>query len=190
MIDREPPLPTAELEIPAEGIILRKFTPADAPIYWNLLQRNERFLSQRHIGGWDDTGQKYHSEEEVLQSILHPDPPDEIQFGIWDDNTMVGNINARPGEEAGSVEIGYALDKNATGQGYATRAVRGLSDHAFRHLGANNISAHVYVGNRKSRHVLARVGFKYVRFYERHRSDRNGILRTHSCYSKRFGFYL
>jgi RimJ/RimL family protein N-acetyltransferase len=72
------------------------------------------------------------------------------------------------------VELGYWLFVEARGRGVATRAVRGLSDHAFAN-GIWRVEAHVRVGNEASERVLERAGFVregVKRKFLRHGGDR------------------
>ncbi|WP_174615724.1 GNAT family N-acetyltransferase [Virgibacillus ihumii] len=56
-------------------------------------------------------------------------------------------------------EIGYWLDSRKTGQGYITEAVKGLTQFAFRELGANRIEIQCDAKNHKSRAIPERLGF-------------------------------
>ncbi|ELK44709.1 UNVERIFIED_CONTAM: GNAT family N-acetyltransferase [Halobacillus marinus] len=66
-----------------------------------------------------------------------------------------------------AVEIGYWLDKQATGKGYMREAVSVLTDYAFRGLHCARVEIRCESGNRRSRAVPEGLGF-----------DLEGILRN------------
>jgi ribosomal-protein-serine acetyltransferase len=59
-----------------------------------------------------------------------------------------------------SVQIGYWLDKQAQGQGLATKCSRVLINYAFDELKLNRIQINCNVENAKSRHIPERLGFR------------------------------
>lgn len=58
-------------------------------------------------------------------------------------------------------ELGYALGAWARGQGYATRAVRLLSDWSFAHTEARRLELPIPLENARSRAVAERSGFTH-----------------------------
>ncbi len=65
-------------------------------------------------------------------------------------------------DEAGRVEIGYDLVEAARGQGYATEALRALSEWALARDEVRTVVANVERDNAPSRGVLTRAGFTAV----------------------------
>ena len=72
-----------------------------------------------------------------------------------DDGTVLGGI----GVSFDDNEIGYWMGKLHWGQGYATEAVRGITDRVFNRYGLTYLWAAVMPGNDKSCRVLERAGF-------------------------------
>ena len=62
--------------------------------------------------------------------------------------------------------IGYWLDSEFTGKGYASACCQTVIDHARSSLGATDIFAGVTHGNAKSVAVLERLGFHRVEEFE------------------------
>ncbi len=60
-------------------------------------------------------------------------------------------------------ELGYSLVAESRGRGYATEAVRGVVEEAFRTTALDEVQACTMEGNTASRRVLARVGLREVR---------------------------
>lgn len=65
--------------------------------------------------------------------------------------------------------LGYWLAKEATGQGYASAALRALIGHARIDLYATDIYAGVTRGNAKSEALLERLGFLPVLDFDSYR---------------------
>lgn len=58
-------------------------------------------------------------------------------------------------------EVGYVLNPAVWGHGYATEALRAVTDFGFRRLHLHRIEARFISGNDASRHVMERVGMTY-----------------------------
>ncbi len=65
-------------------------------------------------------------------------------------------------DEAGMVEIGYAIIPDYQGQGLATEAAQGLIDHAFSHAHIKRVDAHTLANHNASTSVLKKVGMEHV----------------------------
>jgi len=59
-------------------------------------------------------------------------------------------------------EVGFLLDKDFSGQGYMTEALKILFDYAFKKLDLSEIWAGAYQYNTRSQNLLERLGFKLV----------------------------
>lgn len=57
-----------------------------------------------------------------------------------------------------AVEVGWRLDRNVWGQGYATEAARAALEHGFGAVGLDEIVSMTAVGNTRSRRVMERLG--------------------------------
>ena len=76
------------------------------------------------------------------------------------DRRVVGTLLLFKYDEASRrIELGYALGKDAQGQGLMTEAVRAACRHAFDVLGIRRIEAEVNPDNVASCRLLERVGF-------------------------------
>ncbi len=60
-----------------------------------------------------------------------------------------------------AIEIGYRFRRQAWGKGYATEASRLLLSHVFDKTGLSVVAAVIDAANRRSRHVLWKLGFSY-----------------------------
>jgi ribosomal-protein-alanine N-acetyltransferase len=88
---------------------------------------------------------------------------------IWTDEKPVGNISIKNiGKRMLTAEIGYGIAPEARGNGYATEAVRLVTQRAFKEGPLRKLIAYVHEGNLASRRVLEKVGYQP-----------EGVLREH-----------
>ena len=87
-------------------------------------------------------------------------------------------------KEAGIYETGYWVTKNYLGQGYATEATLAVVQYAFEQYGANKITLRYYEGNDKSRRVIEKCGFKFIKTLPKHhKSFATGEMLDEHCYA-------
>jgi len=148
-----------------ERLFLRQLaTNADDATYFQAVDANRSHLS--HFG--DVTSAKYPDLESVRKARLHPENPNRLRFGIYNNDMadldeglsgideFVGSINLTP--NGNSTEIGYWIDRFNARRGFATLATRALVKYA-KQQGYPNIFAEVAEGNYSSARVLHRTGF-------------------------------
>jgi len=137
-------------------IKLKKFSPEDSPVIFNLINENRKHLSQSYSSGKKDkTSEKYPNLESVLESIKNPSNPNKLRFGIWHNEKYVGSINLTP--EGDKAEIGYYIGSKFINKGYATLATIALTDYALRTF--DQLYAKVEFENNASARVLEKAGF-------------------------------
>ena len=74
-------------------------------------------------------------------------------------NTVIGSINLKgPPDESGDVEIGWGLNDDAHGKGYATEAATAVLEWAFEQPGVCSMSATIPDDNPASQRVAQRLG--------------------------------
>ncbi len=75
--------------------------------------------------------------------------------------------------ESNDVDLGYMLDIDAWGKGYATEIALALIDAAFFDLRAERVISTVDVNNRASIRVLEKIGMRWEAVYRKHRRAKN-----------------
>jgi RimJ/RimL family protein N-acetyltransferase len=75
------------------------------------------------------------------------------------DGPVIGDFMLRRVGDT-EAELGWALDPEHTGHGYATEAVRELLRYCFQDLGVRRVSANCYLGNEASWRLMERVGMR------------------------------
>jgi len=98
---------------------------------------------------------------------LQPRPDRSGFFSVLSGGRHVGTVGVTE-QPDGRGRLSWELEPGATGQGYATRAVRLLVDYAFRALGLDRVEAYVDPANDRAMRVATRSGLR-----------REGVLRGH-----------
>ena len=75
-------------------------------------------------------------------------------FALFDDGLA---------DELRTAEIGYRLNREAWGQGYATEGVRALIEAAFDSLGFDRVRSETMAVNKASRRVLEKAGLRHIK---------------------------
>ena len=99
---------------------------------------------------------------EMLDGYLgHPEQGE--WYAIWlvvrHDGVRVGNLSFKGLDEDGSVEIGYGINAEYQGRGYATEAVKAVVDWSMNQTGVLRVEAETEPYNKASQRVLAKCGF-------------------------------
>jgi ribosomal-protein-alanine N-acetyltransferase len=118
----------------------------------------------RYIG----TGLPRAREETIGRLHVQTDHWRQHGFGFFmarrrDDGAFVGRCGLQHLGDTGTVEIGYTLAREFWGLGYATEAARACVDYAFGTLGLNRITAIARPENGASRHVMEKLGMRFVK---------------------------
>lgn len=82
------------------------------------------------------------------------------------------------------LEIGYWIKQSASGIGYMTEAVNGVTEFAFNHLHANRIEIRCDTKNTASRGVAERCGYHLEAVFVNNFIDPSGNLRDDCIYAK------
>jgi RimJ/RimL family protein N-acetyltransferase/8-oxo-dGTP pyrophosphatase MutT (NUDIX family) len=146
-------LPRQPLELTDGVVTLRYFAEADI---------------DAHVAGDDDEirlwfGQPGPSTRERMLEVVdrwrhERDAGTRLTFAIHHEETTVGLVEARPGQEVAS--LSWTIYGGQRGRGYATRAVRLLVDYAFEQLGVRRVEAEVDPRNVASQRVATRSGLR------------------------------
>jgi len=89
---------------------------------------------------------------------------DSILFGIFLlDGIHIGNVKLGPIDSSNRrTDVGLLIgDKGQWGRGYATRAIRLVSDFAFQHLDLVRLTAGCYDPNQGSFHAFMKAGYQH-----------------------------
>lgn len=154
-----------QLRLDTPRLTLRPLAHADAasifPIFSN--PETSRFLAR---GGWKHIDEAH---QRIARDINSTAAGDYVRLGIErkEDARIVGELCLfNFGESRWRAELGYALVRDAWGQGFAAEAVAPLVAFAFRELELHRLEAELDPRNVASAKLLQRLGF-----------TREGLLR-------------
>ena len=86
--------------------------------------------------------------------------PDNYNFAIVLDGTVIGGCNISVSEDRREGDLGWFIHKEHQNRGYATEAGRELLEFGFGFLGLHRITAHCHTGNVKSVKVMEKLGMR------------------------------
>jgi [ribosomal protein S5]-alanine N-acetyltransferase len=168
-------------------LILRKFVPGDAPDVF-------RWASDRDIARyepWEPLETLADAEASVRASITKYNMNNEFDLAIQLKSTgqVIGIIGiSHIDRQHGWCEAGYTIGRKYWNHGYASEALQGFIQFAFRDLGMFRIEAVCMINNRASERVMRKAnmqyeGIKHGRYFangEYHSSKMYYILRSYS----------
>lgn len=157
-----------------EDLGLRAFTADDAEERRAFYQRNRLFF-ERYSGTRPEAWYSLEGQQRAIASVLGDQERDEgYAWGVYvaPVRQLIGTVGLSevirgPFQAAW---IGYSFDESHTGRGYATRAVRLVTAHAFAHLHLHRLEAGVMPHNEASIRVLQKAGY-----------HREGLMRKNVC---------
>ena len=139
---------------------LRTLHEDDAQELFELVDANRAHL--REWLPWLDVNTEVEHSRAFIGSALKQES-DNLgpTYGIIFHERLAGIVGYHPIQwNNKSVEIGYWLSREVTGQGIMTRCCRALVDYAFEAFGLNRVTIPAAVDNSKSLAIPERLGFK------------------------------
>ncbi len=155
-----------QITLETDRLILRPLTPDDAPTVARLAGRREIAHTTISIPHPYSEAQ---AQEWIASHTGSSGTKKEIVFGITakDAGRLIGAVGLREIDtEHSQAEMGFWIEVDSWGKGYATEAARAVVGFAFERLKLNRVYAHHMVRNPASGRVLEKVGMK-----------REGLLR-------------
>jgi RimJ/RimL family protein N-acetyltransferase len=153
---KQPSLSELPYCIPAtKDLDLRKTEHFDADALYTMLERDPNI---KNCVSWART---VTDVTQVIPSMEHLSNSDLDGRYVLAGNRgeVVGALWAFPGEHEKEFGIGYCLDINARGKGYATKAVSTMIDR-LDELGAQHIYLQIITTNNESNAIAQRLGFE------------------------------
>lgn len=147
-----------EIKTNKSGLILKQISLADVAPYFALLESSKQHFST--FGGTSETG--YRSRKEIASSVIHPNNPKKLRFGVWNGKKLVGVFSlVLKGNKRG--EVGGWIGNKFTRKGYASHAIMALARHSQAEYGCTRIIATTNPENTSSQQMLKKCGFVAVR---------------------------
>jgi RimJ/RimL family protein N-acetyltransferase len=145
------------LVLPTERLTLQGVTPASAA---ELAAGGDGDFEWVQDGPFDGTREAAGMTLKAYEAGVH-----RPEFGLFalvrrEDGRAIGGMGFHGApDEDGRAEVGYDLAPSARGRGYATEALRALSDWALARDDVHSLCATIEPDNADSQRVVARAGF-------------------------------
>jgi ribosomal-protein-serine acetyltransferase len=143
----------------AEGCYLRLLEEPDAEELYELVDRNRAYLAEWMPWAADQTLEG--TAAFIHGALRRRADRNGFEMALVRDERMIGAAGFGGFDwVARSTSVGYWLAEEHQGQGLMTRAVRALVDHAFGELALHRVEIKAAEGNRRSRAIPERLGFR------------------------------
>lgn len=148
------------MQLFAPPLLLRDFTAADGPAIL-AYQRDPRYL--RYYPWTERTAADARRLLQLFLDWQTEQPRRRFQLAIVlaAEGRLIGSCGLRRNpQEDRTADLGYELNPDYWGRGYATAAARALVNFGFRELELQRIASWCIADNAASARVLARLGFR------------------------------
>jgi len=147
---------TKHVPIQTERLLLRPYTPADAPTLVPLIGAREVAATTLRIP-------HPYSIRDAETFIASMESGDEERFAITlrEHATLIGGVGLRLSKAHNHAELGYWLGVPYWGKGYATEAACAMVRYGFEQLGLHRIQASHFSNNPASGNVLRKIGMTH-----------------------------
>jgi ribosomal-protein-serine acetyltransferase len=143
-----------------DRITLRALRVEDAERVFELTDANRSYL--RRWLPWLDAARSPDDTRAAIERGLEQEASrNGFHAGIFEDERLIGAIGLHYVDWVNrATSIGYWLAEPFVGRGIMTRCCRALVEHAFTDLKLHRVEIRVAVGNRRSRAIPERLGFR------------------------------
>ncbi len=143
-----------------ERLVIRPLAPDDVDNIY--ARRNDPEVAK--LQDWEYPYPREKAERLVASIVDLGEPANEewwMAMICLPDGEVVGDLALHLGWEGRTAEVGYSLDLEQWGNGYATEALARLVDYLFDDLGVTRVFGMLDPANPASARVLERTGFLY-----------------------------
>ena len=163
----------------------RCWSPADAPAYRAALDDNDRHL-RPYIPWMRDEPMSFDATIAKLRRWRAAfDTDADYRYGLFDraGERVVGDVALLTRAGPGALEVGYWIDRNHVGRGFATEAAAALVRIAFEAHGVTRVELHHSAGNEASAAVPRKLGFVLDGTFRRRAHDADNVVRDLTTWS-------
>jgi ribosomal-protein-serine acetyltransferase len=145
-----------------ENIYLKKLSSSDVEEFYHLVKANR--VKLKTWIQWVDLCSTVAGTQKFIQELLDTQKDSAklarqiSQYGIWEDNVLVGGFLIINNSVNHSFEFGFWKGANAQEQGLMTKVCAKLMTDLFK-TGANRIEIHLATGNTDSINLAKRLHF-------------------------------
>jgi [ribosomal protein S5]-alanine N-acetyltransferase len=165
--------------IETENLILRPFTLDDTgKVYLMSLEDGMKKWIPDQV--YADENEAREVLEFLITCYEEPDPkvkPFVLGIELKGTREFIGHAGLSPFEN--SVEIGYAVENQHYGKGYATEAIKAMCKYALEKFNIDKIIGIVASENKGSVKALEKAEFSFIEEKERNAFGRTGLCKTY-----------
>jgi RimJ/RimL family protein N-acetyltransferase len=165
--------------VETERLLLRCWSPADAPRFRALLD-----ASDQHLRPWipwmrDEPRSLAETADRLRAHRGRFDLGQDFRYAVFspDETTLVGEAGLFPRVGPEALEIGYLIGRDAVGRGYALEAAAALARVAFAAHGIDRLEIHCAPENVASATIPRKLGFTHEATLRRRGTDSDGVRR-------------
>lgn len=150
------------MTIQGEHITLKTLT------YREVTQKYVDWMNDPDVTKYTESRFQKHTMESTINYVKSvSESSDTYFYGIYEGKEHIGNIKLQEKHQHNLGDIGIIIgDKSKWGCGYATEAIRLLTEHGFR-MGLHKISAGIYADNIGSIKAFQKAGYVIDGVHER-----------------------
>jgi ribosomal-protein-serine acetyltransferase len=158
-----------------EDLQLQLLEGVYADEYFQLTKKNQAYLKEWEP--WASYESTLEGTQSYIRQMLHQFAESGgMLTGIWYQGRLIGSISLHSVNWADrKAEVGYWIDADWQGRGIVSRGCWTLVSYAFTHYHFNKVEIRSAAGNRKSRAVAERLGFR-----------QDGVLRQNQFLNGRY----
>ena len=141
-----------------ERLLLRPMEPGDEEALHGIWSHPATLLPLSHHGPWPRRATSNRLAQKIAHQAAHG-------FAVWaacerDGGRVVGECGLQRLEGGAEIEVGWRMDPDVHGRGYASEAGRASLQAGFGALALDRIVAVIEPGNRASRRVAEKLGME------------------------------
>jgi RimJ/RimL family protein N-acetyltransferase len=139
----------------SERLQLKTLTPA------MVTQKYVDWMNDHDVTQYTESRFQRHTMESIKEYVKGISGSNNDYFyGIYLCNEHIGNIKLHVNEHHNLGDIGIIIgDKQQWGKGYATEAIKTLTQHGFDKIGLHKIIAGIYANNKGSIKAFEKAGY-------------------------------
>jgi ribosomal-protein-alanine N-acetyltransferase len=162
-----------------ERLKLRRFKLSDL---------NDLYEYAKNPNVGPNAGWAYHKSknESILQLTSFIKSKEVWAIELKEDSKVIGSVGLHQDKKRENPKarmIGYAINEDYWGRGYATEAVKRFIEYSFDNLKLDILSVYHYSYNERSKRVIDKCGFKFEGLLRASSMSQNGDVYEDMCYS-------
>lgn len=165
--------------VESERLVMRCWVPGDAAAVREAIDRSDAHLRPFIPFMKDEPRSPAETVRWVRQHRAAFDRDELYRYAVFDrdERVLIGEMMLLDRHQTGEREVGYWIDVNQCGRGFATEGTAAMTRLAFELDGVDRVDLHCDPRNRGSAGVARKLGFIHEATLQRRFTDNDGVLR-------------